>query len=34
MSSFGEIGFGTDLRAIEEDRNLFGEAFDIVQTRT
>ena len=34
MSSFGEIGFGADLRAIEEDDNRFGIAFDYVQTET
>jgi hypothetical protein len=34
MSSFGEIGFGTNLRAIEEDKNMFGVAFDLVQTET
>jgi hypothetical protein len=32
LSSFGEIGFGTQLRAIEEDVNRFAIAFDYVQT--
>ena len=32
LSSFGEIGFGTQLRAIQEDVNRFAIAFDYVQT--
>ena len=32
LSSFGEIGFGTQLHAIEEDVNRFAIAFDYVQT--
>ncbi len=34
MSSFGEVGFGSNLRCIEEEQNRFGIAFDFVQTET
>ena len=32
LSAFGEIGFGTQLHAIEQDVNRFALAFDYAQT--
>jgi cytochrome P450 len=34
LSSFSEIGFGVDVKAIEEDINEFAVSFDFVQTFT
>ena len=33
LSSFGEVGFGTQLRAIEQDVNRFAVAFDYCQSK-
>lgn len=34
LSSFGEVGFGAQLHAIEQDVNRFAIAFDYVQTKS